>query len=171
MPQLRRDKQRFRGFSPLYGEHGDKEIYESKSGNLSEAFDIGYEIAGDRQKGPDDKLPADNFSLYGGNQWPKEEVLPGFRETYLNYFAEILELSRRMLKVFALSLDLPEDYFDSIVTYPGCISRMMHYPPQQAPGEEWVGIQTHTVCNSRLFLSLGILEWILREPRRLFLGL
>ncbi|KKA20986.1 hypothetical protein T310_4985 [Rasamsonia emersonii CBS 393.64] len=135
---------RFRGFSPLYGEHGDTEIYGKHTGNLSEAFDIGYEIAGDRQKGPDDKLPLDNFSLYGGNQWPKEEYLPGFRETYLNYFAEVLELSRRLLKIFALALHLPEDYFDSIVTYPGCISRLMHYPPQPVPGEEWVGIQTHT---------------------------
>ncbi|KAL2004546.1 hypothetical protein VTN00DRAFT_3431 [Thermoascus crustaceus] len=138
------NSQRFRGFSPLYGEHGDTEIYEKKMGNLSEAFDIGYEIAGDRQKGPNDVLPPDNFSLYGGNQWPKEENLPGFRETYLSYFGEVLELSRRLMKIFALSLDLPEDYFDGIVKYPGCISRLMHYPPQPVPGEEQVGIAIHT---------------------------
>jgi isopenicillin N synthase-like dioxygenase len=145
--------QRFRGFSPLYGEHGDSDIYGKKAGNLSEAYDIGYEIAGDLQKKPDDMPPADNFCLYGGNQWPTDEALPGFRATYLEYFSRVLELSRDMMKIFALSLDLPEDYFDGIVKHPGCISRMMHYPPQPVLGEEWVGIQTHTVC-CKLYLNI-----------------
>lgn len=131
----------------MFGEHGDGNIYGNKTGNLSEAYDIGYEIAGDRQKLPDDQLPADHFCLYGGNQWPTDEVLPGFRAAYLEYFSRILELSRDLMKIFALCLDLPEDYFDGIVKHPGCISRMMHYPPQPVPGAEWVGIQTHTVRN------------------------
>ncbi|KAJ9219823.1 hypothetical protein DTO169C6_7814 [Paecilomyces variotii] len=138
------NSQKFRGFSPLYGEHSDEELSDKPAGNLSEAFDIGYEIAGDSQKGPDDVLPPDHYSLYGGNQWPKEEHLPGFKKTYLAYFQEILELSRRMMKIFALALQLPEDYFDGIVKHPGCISRLMHYPPQPVPGEEVAGINTHT---------------------------
>ncbi|KAL1848257.1 hypothetical protein Plec18170_008168 [Paecilomyces lecythidis] len=138
------NSQKFRGFSPVYGEHQDKEISDKPTGNLSEAFDIGYEIAGDSQKGPDDVLPPDDYSLYGGNQWPKEEYLPGFKKTYLTYYQEILELSRRLMRTFALALQLPEDYFDGIVKHPGCISRLMHYPPQPVPGEELVGIATHT---------------------------
>ncbi|KAL2222452.1 hypothetical protein M432DRAFT_665178 [Thermoascus aurantiacus ATCC 26904] len=134
------NSQKSRGFSPLYGEHGDREIYGKQTGNLSEAFDIGYEIAGDRQKGPNDILPPDNFNLYGGNQ----ENLPGFKETYLSYFGEVLEPGRRLIKIFALALGLSEDYFDSTVRYPGCTSRLMHYPPQPVPGEEQVGIAIHT---------------------------
>lgn len=139
--------ERFRGFSPLYGEHGDKDIYDQETGSLSEAFDIGYEIAADPRKDPStDVLPPDTFGLYGGNLWPKDDLLPGanFKETYLRYFGEVLELSRALLKIFALALDLSEDYFDSIVKTPGCISRMLHYPPQPVPGEKKVGIEAHT---------------------------
>ncbi|KKK25664.1 hypothetical protein ARAM_003714 [Aspergillus rambellii] len=82
--------------------------------NLSESFDIGYEIAGDPQKRPGDILPEDSFELYGGNLWPSETALPGFKDTYLHHFRSCIQLSRRLLKVFALAFDLPETFFDPL---------------------------------------------------------
>jgi hypothetical protein len=114
--------------------------------NLSESFDIGYEIAGDPSKSlSTDILPPDPFELYGGNQWADDSVLPGFRTTYLAYFRVCIALSRKLLRIFALALDLDEGYFDGFVTFPGCMSRLLHYPPQAVQGEERVGIEAHTV--------------------------
>jgi isopenicillin N synthase-like dioxygenase len=45
--------------------------------------------------------------------------LPGFKENILAYWAACLAVARRLVRIFSLSLDLPEDYFDSKVTYPG----------------------------------------------------
>ncbi|KAL2828324.1 2OG-Fe(II) oxygenase family oxidoreductase [Aspergillus pseudoustus] len=135
---------RYHGYSPLSGEHSDKELFGDQT-NLSESFDIGYEIAGDPSKSVSEhELPDDPFELYGGNQWPDDSVLPGFHATYLTYFRACVSLSRRLLKIFALALDLDEVYFDEFVTYPGCMSRILHYPPQSVKGEERVGIEAHT---------------------------
>ncbi|KAL2784795.1 hypothetical protein BJX66DRAFT_329712 [Aspergillus keveii] len=76
--------------------------------------------------------------------WPDDDVLPGLQATYLEYFRECVTLSRKLLRIFALSLGLDEGYFDKFVTYPGCMSRILHYPPQPVPGEERVGIEAHT---------------------------
>jgi isopenicillin N synthase-like dioxygenase len=35
------------------------------------------------------------------------------------YWQECLKLARRMIRVFALALDLPETHFDGVVGYPG----------------------------------------------------
>ncbi|KAL3488407.1 hypothetical protein BJX62DRAFT_253323 [Aspergillus germanicus] len=130
--------------NPLSGEHSDKDLFGSQT-NLSESFDIGYEIAGDPSKSVSiDKLPSDPFELYGGNQWPDDDVLKGFHATYLGYFRDCVALSRRLLRTFALALNMDEGYFDEFVTYPGCMSRILHYPPQPVPGEERVGIEAHT---------------------------
>jgi isopenicillin N synthase-like dioxygenase len=56
-----------------------------------------------------------------------------------------------MIRLFALSLELPEDYFDSVITHPGADGLYVHYPG--APGldkdkdadvEIDVGIGSHT---------------------------
>ena len=43
------------------------------------------------------------------NRWPDD--LPGFREALVEYFEVAEALFRRMLPIFAASLDLPSDYF------------------------------------------------------------
>lgn len=144
--------QNFRGYSPLYGEKSsDPELEEGSSKNppgaLSEAFDVGYELAGDLQKSREDQLPPDNYGLGGENQWPADRLLPGFRETYLRYFSEAVELARALMRIFALALDQEEHFFDEMLNFPGVTSRMMHYPPQPVPGEEIPGLAAHTVSS------------------------
>lgn len=124
--------QKFRGYSPIGAEKStgtdDDPVPEEEAvGVLSEAFDIGYELAMDFQKSNDGTLPRDTYGLYGDNQWPEQDTLAGFTQTYLQYCATVLELCRKLMRIFALSLDVPEDYFDSKVRYPGVTSRMMHY--------------------------------------------
>ncbi|PYH98448.1 Clavaminate synthase-like protein [Aspergillus ellipticus CBS 707.79] len=169
---------KYRGFIPLNSEQPtgtDLSAPDPTSpGAFSEAFDIGYELAADPLRSPDDVLPADTFGLYGDNQWPSDDVVPGFRETYMRYFAEALTLCRAMIRIFALALELPEDFFDPMVNYPGATSRMLHYPPQEAVGEARIGLGEHTdyECFTLLLQdkvpALQVLnargEWILAPP-------
>ncbi|KAL5046029.1 hypothetical protein BDW71DRAFT_207706 [Aspergillus fruticulosus] len=135
----------FRGYSPLYGEKpSNPELEKPAQGALSEAFDIGYELAGDIRKGPGDPPPQDDYGLHGENQWPDERVLPGFREVYLEYFSQALELARKLIRILALALDQEENFFDSTVEYPGVASRMLHYPPQPGEGQWIPGQAAHT---------------------------
>jgi isopenicillin N synthase-like dioxygenase len=60
--------------------------------------------------------------------WEGTAHLPGFKEEVLAYWAACLTLARKLVRIFALSLDLPEDYFDSKVTYPGADGEWLrHY--------------------------------------------
>lgn len=68
--------------------------------------------------GPD--FPADALFLQGPNQWPAEQDAPGLRQVYTNYFDEILNLSKIMFRLMALSLNLEETYFDEFVGNKDC---------------------------------------------------
>jgi hypothetical protein len=57
------------------------------------------------------EIPADDpeaeLPLHGPNQWPAEELLPGFRATMTAYFEALSSLSHKLLRLVALSLQLP----------------------------------------------------------------
>lgn len=78
--------------------------------------------------------------------WEGTSHLPGFKEEVLDYWAACLTLARRLVRIFALSLDLDEGYFDSRTTYPGADGVFNYYPP--ATEEEMVtnavGLGSHT---------------------------
>lgn len=142
--------QKFRGYSPLGGERStgtedDPIAEEDAVSALSEAFDIGYETAMDIQKSKDDPLPPDLYGLYGDNQWPGQDLLPNFSSTYIEYCAMMLSLCRKLMRIFALALNLSEDHFDAMVQNPGVTSRMIHYPPQPVKEEVREGLGAHTV--------------------------
>jgi isopenicillin N synthase-like dioxygenase len=55
------------------------------------------------------------------------------------------------VRIFALALDLPEDYFDNVTTYPGANGLYVHYPgnPKNSQGGHIVvGIGSHTDIQS-----------------------
>jgi isopenicillin N synthase-like dioxygenase len=49
--------------------------------------------------------------------WEGTSHLPGFKEEVLAYWAACLTLSRRLVRIFALSLDLAEDYCMNVSSY------------------------------------------------------
>ena len=66
---------------------------------------------------------------------------------------QVLDLARHLFRLFALSLDLPENHFDSMTTHPGGISRLLYYPapknpqptePNSSPSDEEVGLGAHS---------------------------
>src|SRR5262245_9362563 len=66
--------------------------------------------------------------LHGPNRWPSE--CPWLREAAWSYFDETLALGKRLLRVVAISLDMPPDYFLQFCTKPMVQMRLFHYPPQ-----------------------------------------
>ncbi|BGP54810.1 hypothetical protein JCM8202_003318 [Rhodotorula sphaerocarpa] len=120
----------FKGYVPLKGENVDPE----SRGDLHEGFDVGPENGA--------AMSSDQTS---GNVWPSAEDLPQFRPTIERTLNEILALGQRLFPLFALALDLPEDYFASKLKAPGSAMRILHYPPQYGPVDtKEIGIGAHT---------------------------
>lgn len=84
--------------------------------------------------------PLDGRRDAGLSQWPEESVLPGFAALMRAHIAARCEVARRLARAFALSLDLPESYFDDIYRYPGGSVVLNYYPPidpQTAQEAQW----------------------------------
>ncbi|ORY19299.1 hypothetical protein BCR34DRAFT_472117 [Clohesyomyces aquaticus] len=125
--------------------------YTSIAGDVEskEAFNFGYEGGLDREGGDGLYRNLDGTSECG-NMWPEEGKLEGFYKGVRAYYAEVLQLSRHIFRLFALSLSLPENYFDPMMTHPGGICRLLHYPPPTSPqpstasSDEEIGLGAHT---------------------------
>ena len=78
--------------------------------------------------------------------WTGTSHLPGFKDEVLAYWAACLTLARKLVKAFALSLDLEEDYFDSRTTYPGADGVFNYYPTttEDETAKNAVGLGSHT---------------------------
>lgn len=105
-----------------------------KRTDLSEAFNWAYDPAEDPEA-VDQSAPAVSI-------WPSD--LPGFREGLYAYHTKLLQLSRRLTRIFALALHLPEDSFDEYIRQPEAGARILHYPQQSASVDEQNGIGAHT---------------------------
>ncbi|KAI1262125.1 hypothetical protein F5Y18DRAFT_160713 [Xylariaceae sp. FL1019] len=78
--------------------------------------------------------------------WEGTKHLPNFKEDCLAYWSACLRLSRKLVRMFALSLDLDEAYWDDKVTHPGADGVFNYYPQRtkQEVEENFVGIGSHT---------------------------
>jgi isopenicillin N synthase-like dioxygenase len=112
-----------RGYEPLQGQT----LEAGAPPDLKEGYYIGPE------HGPDDpRVLAGTFN-HGANQWPAQR--PRFRSVMLAYLDVMLDLSARMMRGIALSLDLPEDYFADYCSNATGNIRLLHYPPQPVKGQ------------------------------------
>lgn len=109
------------GYFPLGGsnEYG-------KLGDLKERFSLTREVI------PGE--PAEGNSA-GLSQWPDEAALPGFRSFFTAHIAKRAQLTRALAQVFALSLDLPADYFDAAFAHLGCVLMFNYYPKVAQAGD------------------------------------
>lgn len=82
-----------------------------------------------RFEGPEDALaagvPAEFADFYAENAWPD---IPGFRDAVLALANRTRALGRSMMRVFALALDLPVDYFDDCAAMDSTTSTIRLYP-------------------------------------------
>jgi len=122
-----------RGYEPLRAQT----LEAGAPPDLKESFYIGAEVPAD-----DPRVLAGRFNT-GPNQWPAE--LPDFAPVAQAYYEAAYALGADLVRGMALSLRLPEDFFEAYLQDAAATLRLLHYPTQPAqpaPGEKGCGAHT-----------------------------
>lgn len=133
------------------GYSGSRTIHASPSESLDtrESFAWRYDPQYDPETKDLSAIPKEVKPYLRGEEfvWEGTSHLPGFKEDTIAYWQACLTLARRLVKIFALCLELPEDYFDNVTTYPGSDGVYNYYPamtPEEAAKTQDVGLGSHT---------------------------
>jgi isopenicillin N synthase-like dioxygenase len=110
---------------------------DQKKGDTKEGFYIGRDIQ------PEDPKynPA---KLSGPNCWPTAETTPEmedsdeFRRIMEAYFDQISHVGLRVVRLIALAIGLPEDFFDASFTEPMAALRLLHYAAEKSQPDEGI---------------------------------
>ena len=122
-----------RGFEGL----GEQTLDADAAPDLKESFYCGMDWPADHP------YVLAGYQTYGPSQWPDE--LPGVRPQCQAYIAAMNQLSIRLMQLMALSLGLPEDYFDACCREPMVTLRMIRYPAHpEGADERTFGAGAHT---------------------------
>jgi len=131
-----------RGFLAI----GAARMYEAARVDLKESFIWGPEL------GLDDPDVAAGKPLMGPNQWPPE--LPELAAGLTDYSDAAMECARRLLRGFAVSLDLDADFFGERFAKPLARCSLIYYPPQPPDsGTDQFGVAPHTDYGGLTLLS------------------
>ena len=127
--------------------------------NLSESLMLMHELHDD-----DPDLLAGK-PLQGPNQWP--DWVPGFRPAIERYLREIDALARHLVRLVALSLEMPAEALDSFFSKPTTFLRLLHYPPQppQSAADQF-GSAPHTDYGIITLLAQDETGGLQVRPRR-----
>merc|ERR1712139_397956 len=63
------------------------------------------------------------------SQMPSDEEVPGFQATHEEYASAMFQLAKKLLRIMALALEKPEDFFETHLTRPVTTHRLLHYWP------------------------------------------
>ncbi len=122
-----------RGFESM----GEQTLDASMRPDLKESFYCGMDWPEDHP------FVRAGYQTYGPSQWPEE--LPHARGICQSYIAAMNALSVRLMQLLALSLNLPEHYFDASCHDPMVTLRMIRYPAHPADADERTfGAGAHT---------------------------
>ncbi|KAK4686157.1 hypothetical protein P7C73_g3971, partial [Tremellales sp. Uapishka_1] len=136
----------FRGYMGLMMENNDPK----NKGDRLESFNIGLDPSLEEYPKDNHAKPAGGETIeHGDNQWPDAkdyEAAEDFKKATLDYYSSVLHLGQSLFPLFALALNLPENFFENKTTTPAAIMRLLYYP---ALGEEKfdefiLGIGAHT---------------------------
>jgi len=111
--------------------------------DLYEAYNWNYVAANDPEY-PDASIPEINM-------WPKD--VPGFKDTLCTYQSTMISLARKLTRMFALALHVPEDSFDGAIRRPEAGARIVHYPQQTASRDEQVTLMVILILQKNLTQS------------------
>ncbi len=104
--------------------------------DLKESYEFGLDLP------PDDPDIVAGLPLHGPNRWPVAH--PWLRQAAEAYFDATLALGKRLLTVFAASLNVDLDTFLRHTQKPMVQTRLFHYPPQTPDTADAYGVAPHT---------------------------
>ena len=107
------------GFVRTGGVDPDKN--RDKVVDIKERFSMTRELMPNEQTRPNSRT--------GRSQWPARELLPEFETTMKGYISQLGRVTDALNHAFALSLGLPEDYFDNDYRQPELSLMLNFYPP------------------------------------------
>ena len=117
------------GYNPLEAETLNASIGGAAPPDVKETFNVGPV---DPPRRPLDQMAdPDERAVYSPNQWP--DALPEFRPALERLYRDMGMLAARLMRIFALALDLPEHHFDRFVDAHGSALRLACYPSLDGP--------------------------------------
>ena len=126
------------GYMPIPREPPPNAAAQGKKASQNEAYFLR------RERGPDDPDVLSNRRFHAMNKWPGESDLPGFRRNMLGYMGTLEALCRKLVRLYALALDLPGTFFDDCFRDPHVILRMSRYPVIDGSDEAIASLVPHT---------------------------
>jgi isopenicillin N synthase-like dioxygenase len=152
-----------RGYEP----QGNQALDPDSPVDIKESFLLGID------RGPDHPLVRARTPRHGPNVWPSD--VDELRRSAETYFQSLMSLSRHLMHLIALSLDLPEGFFDAHFSDPNVSLRLLHYAPHPKDARaNQLGAGAHTDWGAITVLAqddCGGLEvqttagnWVRAEP-------
>ena len=127
-----------------YGYLGPEKEALAKSRDVDAPPDLKESFNGGPQAAPAGMTDPEALAFcYAPTIWPARPA--GFVEAWSAYYAALEDLAARIMRVFALALTLPENYFDGFIDAPVSALRALNYPAQTRapkPGQLRAGAHT-----------------------------
>jgi isopenicillin N synthase-like dioxygenase len=116
------------GYAPLRTEMLAGSIGKHTPPDLKESFSIGP-----LRRSVDSSVDDDQESVfrYAPNQWPRKPA--ELRAAWSAYYEEMEKLAATMMRIFALALELPENFFADKIDRHTSAMRALNYPDLSAP--------------------------------------
>ncbi|KAJ5648212.1 hypothetical protein N7490_004584 [Penicillium lividum] len=153
---------RFKHYNGYHGV-GSTQINKKETKDRKETFSLRYNPINDPTIADPSALLANE--RYSDNDddalWQGTSQIPGFQETTIEFWQQRLTLARKMIRIFALALDMPETYFDKVTTNPGADGLYVHYPgsaetvPAHAATDVGIGSHTDIQCVTLLWQDMS----------------
>ena len=124
------------GYMPIQDKAPPNAAAQGKKPSQNEAFFLRRE----RDAKDPDVIAGRRFHTM--NKWPAD--LPGFREQTLKYMSMLEALCKKLVRLYALALDLPEDHFDVSFKKPHMILRQSRYPQIDGADDSVASLVPHT---------------------------
>jgi isopenicillin N synthase-like dioxygenase len=124
-----------------YESMGEQTLDAAARPDLKESFYCGLEYADDHP------YVRRGLQSYGRNQWPADgpHGVPGMAAQSTAYIVAVQALCVRLMQLMAVSLGLPESYFDHTHANPMITLRLVRYPPHPPHADEHTfGAGAHT---------------------------
>lgn len=117
-----------------YGYLGPQSEALAKSKGVETPPDLKESFNGGPRAAPAAMVDPDALSFcYAPTIWPKEP--DGFREAWERYYAAMEDLAARVMRLFAVALQLEDVHFGRFIDAPISALRALNYPEQTVPPE------------------------------------